>query len=74
MIYNVWSTSYDITLLDSFCSVSYQWRINEVLIHSVLQLAWFTAGRVLVRFLQAAIDAEGQDQIATLRAELEFVQ
>ncbi|EKM83798.1 hypothetical protein AGABI1DRAFT_66768 [Agaricus bisporus var. burnettii JB137-S8] len=56
MIYNVWSTSYDITLLDSFCS-----------------LAWFTAGRVLVRFLQAAIDAEGQDQIATLRAELEFV-
>lgn len=38
------------------------------------QFAWFTAGRVLVRFLQVAIDAEGQDQIATLRAELEFVQ
>lgn len=29
---------------------------------------------MLVRFLQAAIDADGQDQIATLRAELEFVQ
>ncbi|KAF9452679.1 hypothetical protein P691DRAFT_179047 [Macrolepiota fuliginosa MF-IS2] len=56
MIYTVWSTSYDITLLDTSCC-----------------FAWFTAGRVLVRFLQAAIDADGQDQIATLRAELEFV-
>ncbi|KXN89934.1 hypothetical protein AN958_04938 [Leucoagaricus sp. SymC.cos] len=52
----IWSTSFDITLLDTFCS-----------------FAWFIAGRVLVRFLQAAIDADGQDQIATLRAELEFV-
>ncbi|KAJ3570257.1 hypothetical protein NP233_g4533 [Leucocoprinus birnbaumii] len=56
MIYSIWSTSFDITLLDTFCS-----------------FAWFTAGRVLVRFLQAAIDAAGQDQIATLRAEVEFV-
>lgn len=56
MIYNIWSTSFDITLLDTFCS-----------------FAWFTAGRVLVRFLRAAIDAAGQDQIATLRGEVEFV-
>ncbi|KAF8898638.1 hypothetical protein BD779DRAFT_1607387 [Infundibulicybe gibba] len=57
LIYNVWSTSFDITLLDSFCS-----------------FCWFVAGRVLVRFLQASIDAHSQDQISTLRAELDFVR
>jgi len=57
LIYNVWSTSYDITLLDSFCS-----------------FCWFIAGRVLVRFLQAALAANSEDQIATLRTELEFVR
>ncbi|TFK41060.1 hypothetical protein BDQ12DRAFT_600361 [Crucibulum laeve] len=57
LIYNVWSTSFDITLLDSFCS-----------------FCWFVGGRVLVRFLQAAIDAKSEDQISTLRAELDFVQ
>lgn len=31
-------------------------------------------GRVLVRFLQAALDAKSSDQISTLRAELDFVQ
>ncbi|KAG6889195.1 hypothetical protein C0995_002910 [Termitomyces sp. Mi166 len=57
LIYSVWSTSYDISLLDSFCS-----------------FCWFVAGRVLVRFLQAAQDAKSADQISTLRAELDFVQ
>lgn len=56
LIYSVWSTSYDITLLDSFCS-----------------FCWFVAGRVLVRFLQAALDAKSLDQISTLRAEIDFV-
>ena len=32
------------------------------------------SGRVLVRFLQAAQEANSQDQISTLRTELEFVQ
>ncbi|KAF8078522.1 hypothetical protein FPV67DRAFT_1557832 [Lyophyllum atratum] len=57
LIYSVWSTSFDISLLDSFCS-----------------FCWFVGGRVLVRFLQAALDAKSVDQISTLRAELDFVQ
>jgi hypothetical protein len=56
LIYSVWSTSFDITLLDSFCS-----------------FCWFVAGRVLVRFLQASIDANSVDQISTLRAEIDFI-
>ncbi|RDB28416.1 hypothetical protein Hypma_015426 [Hypsizygus marmoreus] len=56
LIYSVWSTSFDISLLDSFCS-----------------FCWFVGGRVLVRFLQAALDAKSMDQISTLRAELDFV-
>lgn len=55
-IYAVWSTSFDITLLDSFCS-----------------LCWFFSGRVLVRFLRAALDARSLDQISTIRAEIDFI-
>ncbi|KAJ6610095.1 hypothetical protein B0H10DRAFT_2166192 [Mycena sp. CBHHK59/15] len=57
LAYNVCSTSFDVTLLDPFCS-----------------FCWFISGRVLVRFLQAAMDANTSEQIATLRAELEFIQ
>ncbi|KAJ7181763.1 hypothetical protein C8R43DRAFT_970368 [Mycena crocata] len=57
LIYEVCSTSFDVTLLDPFCSY-----------------CWFIAGRVLVRFLQAAMDINATDQIATLRAELDFFE
>ncbi|KAF7307007.1 Eukaryotic translation initiation factor 3 subunit H [Mycena indigotica] len=57
LAYEVCSTSFDITLLDPFCS-----------------FCWFLAGRVLVRFLQAALDVNNTDQISTLRAELDFLQ
>lgn len=32
------------------------------------------AGRVLVRFLRAAQEADSQDQVLTLQTEVEFVQ
>ncbi|KAJ7492527.1 hypothetical protein FB451DRAFT_1218642 [Mycena latifolia] len=57
LAYNVCTTSFDVTLLDPFCSY-----------------CWFIAGRVLVRFLQAALDANTADQISTLRAELDFFE
>lgn len=38
------------------------------------KFCWFCAGRVLVRFLQAAEDAEILEQIATLQTELGFIQ
>jgi hypothetical protein len=38
------------------------------------QYCWFIAGRVLVRFLQAAMDANTTDQITTLRTELDFFE
>lgn len=57
LVYSVWSTSFDISLLDSFCS-----------------FCWFCAGRVLIRFLQAAIEVNSQEQISTLRGELDFLQ
>ncbi|KAF7320452.1 Eukaryotic translation initiation factor 3 subunit H [Mycena kentingensis (nom. inval.)] len=57
LAYEVCSTSFDVTLLDPFCS-----------------FCWFVASRVLVRFLQAAMDVNNTDQVSTLRAELEFMQ
>jgi len=56
LIYNIWSTSFDITLLDSFCS-----------------FCWFIGGRVLVRFLQVALETQTLDQISTLRGEIDFL-
>jgi hypothetical protein len=73
LIYTVWSTSYDISLLDPFCSVRVT-SLYSVLSLPLFQFCWFSAGRVLVRFLQAAIEANSQDQISTLRGELDFVQ
>lgn len=32
------------------------------------------SGRVLIRFLKAAQEANSQDQILTLRTELDFIQ
>ncbi|KAF7339384.1 Eukaryotic translation initiation factor 3 subunit H [Mycena sanguinolenta] len=57
LAYAVYSTSFDMTFLDPFCTY-----------------CWFIAGRVLVRFLQAAMDANTPDQISTLRAELDFLE
>nr|GAT43231.1 predicted protein [Mycena chlorophos] len=57
LAYEVCSTSFDVTLLDPFCS-----------------FCWFLAGRVLIRFLQAALDVNNTEQVSTLRAELEFLQ
>jgi len=35
--------------------------------------SWYMAGRVLVRFCQAAQDANSEDQTLTLRAEVEYI-
>ncbi|KAI0660380.1 hypothetical protein C8Q70DRAFT_1052957 [Cubamyces menziesii] len=37
-------------------------------------VCWFVAGRVLVRFLKAAIDAQSESHITTLRAEVDFIR
>ena len=73
LIYSICSTSYDITLLDSFCSVSFALLGWGVLL-MMLQFCWFVSGRVLVRFLQAALEAGVPDQISTLKAEIDFIQ
>ncbi|KAJ3547585.1 hypothetical protein NMY22_g1586 [Coprinellus aureogranulatus] len=56
LIYDVTNTSFDITLLDTFCSV-----------------CWFSSGRVLVRFLQASLEARNTEQINTLQSEINFI-
>jgi len=57
LIYAVWSTSYNTTLMDLSCT-----------------FCWFMSGQVLIRFLKAAQETNSQDQILTLRTELEFVR
>lgn len=76
LIYTVWSTSYDITLIDLSCSVSLLRTENRYRIahQSSLQICWLMSGRVLVRFLKAAQEANSHDQVLTLRSELEFIQ
>jgi len=76
LIYIVRSTSFDITLLDPFCAVRYlplkdpPFRITDL---NFGQFSWYMAGRVLVRFCQAAQDANSEEQTLTLRAEVEYI-
>ena len=37
-------------------------------------MCWFMAGRVLVRFLRAAIDGSRSDQLVPLQSEISFVR
>jgi hypothetical protein len=76
LIYSVSSTSFDITLLDSFCSVSDLCNVScpSKMLKALLKFCWFLSGRVLVRFLQVALDARIPDQISTLKAEIDFIQ
>ncbi|KAJ7925882.1 hypothetical protein B0H13DRAFT_1973748 [Mycena leptocephala] len=52
------------------CSTSF----DVTLLDPFCAYCWFIAGRVLVRFLQAAMDANTTDQITTLRTELDFFE
>lgn len=39
-----------------------------------LQICWYMAGRTLVRFLKAALDAKVHDQIVPLKTEISFLR
>jgi len=43
------------------------------LLYFFCAFSWFMAGRVLVRFWQAAQDANSEEQVLTLRAEVEYI-
>ncbi|KAJ7706078.1 hypothetical protein B0H17DRAFT_1035536 [Mycena rosella] len=74
LAYDVCNTSFDVTLLGPFCSVCIMNQSSTLSDTRFFQYCWFIAGRVLVRFLQAATDVNATDQISTLRAELEFFE
>lgn len=39
-----------------------------------VKMCWFMAGRVLVRFLHAAISHNSEEQIMTLWAEVDYIR
>ncbi|KAF7436918.1 hypothetical protein PC9H_003752 [Pleurotus ostreatus] len=59
-------------ILDLIYSVS-STSFDITLLEPFCVFSWFIGGRVLVRFLKAAQEANSTEQIGTLRAELEFV-
>ncbi len=71
--YALWSTSYDITLVDNYFVVCASQRLaffSEVLD----QFAWYMTGRVLIRFQKSAKDLNDQVLFLQYGAELEFVR
>jgi len=48
--------------------------MNFLTAQQLRQFGWFCGGRVLVRFLQAAVENNHPDQIAILDAELESIR
>jgi hypothetical protein len=57
-------------MIYSICSTSY----DISLLDPFCIFCWFISGRVLVRFLRAALDTDAHDQSATFRGEIEFIQ
>ncbi|KAJ3879074.1 hypothetical protein F5051DRAFT_404027 [Lentinula edodes] len=57
LIYTAWSTTFDLSLFESFVS-----------------FCFFAGGRVLSRFLQAALEEEAEDQIKTFRSEMGVIR
>ncbi|KAI8980709.1 hypothetical protein BD414DRAFT_420621 [Trametes punicea] len=53
---------------------AYSTSHNLALLGVFPMVCWFVAGRALVRFLKAAINAESEDHIATLRNEVDFIR
>ncbi|KAI0375308.1 hypothetical protein BV20DRAFT_933614, partial [Pilatotrama ljubarskyi] len=51
---------------------AYSTSHNLALLGVFPMVCWFAAGRVLVRFLKAAIEAQSEEHIATLQAEINF--
>ncbi|KAH9846804.1 hypothetical protein C2E23DRAFT_743274 [Lenzites betulinus] len=52
---------------------AYSTSHNLALLGVFPMVCWFAAGRVLVRFLKAAIDANSEEHISALRTEVTFI-
>ena len=75
LMYKLNATNYDVTLLDlqpfvRTCSPHVALRRAD----DGVQMCWFMAGRVLVRFLRAAIDCSRNEEIMPLQREISFVR
>lgn len=57
-------------LIYGICSTSF----DISLLDPFCVFCWFISGRVLVRFLRAALDTDAHDQSITFRGEIEFIQ
>ena len=38
------------------------------------QVSWFAAGRVLIRFLRVALEAQSEQHVAILQTEVDFIR
>ena len=77
LMYTIASTSFDVSLLDFLPYVrnappNIQGQCWLALM--IRQLAWYSAGRTLVKFLKAAIDTSQYDLVIPLQTEVAFVQ
>lgn len=76
LLHSISSSSFDVSLTDIYPFVS-PWipsLSSSRLLRTCTQLSWFMAGRVLVRFLKAAQDAQAEDKVICLKAEIVFLR
>lgn len=76
LIYMVAATNYDVSLLDlqAFVRAPTPHCSRRRDLTRTTQMCWFMAGRVLVRFLRAAIDNARHDQLIPLQREVSYVR
>lgn len=76
LLHSISSSSFDVSLTDIYPFVSplISSLSSSRLLRTCTQLSWFMAGRVLVRFLKAAQDAQAEDKVICLKAEIVFLR
>ena len=75
LLYGVASTSFDVSLLDYLPYVRlFVQGVTSQYTNLCPQLTWFTAGRILVKYLKIALDMNQMDVATALQGEITFVQ
>ncbi|PSS32185.1 hypothetical protein PHLCEN_2v2058 [Hermanssonia centrifuga] len=74
LMYTLTATNFDVSLLDLQPFVCAFIHAIQSCVDFGLQMCWFMAGRVLVRFLRASIDEGIREQILLLQSQVSFVR
>ena len=76
LLHEAYSTGHNLAWIGVLPMVRISWHRCRLDHHSpaCAQVSWFAAGRVLIRFLRAALEAQSEQHVAILQTEVDFIR